>query len=58
MDTNFETYMTAHIAKIVGKKDLNNIPLTKQDIIKAIQLSLTCELYPIILKYVENNIEA
>ena len=57
MNTNFETYMTAHIAKMVGTKDLTNIPLTKQDIIKAIQLSLTCELYPIILKYVENNIE-
>lgn len=54
---NFEAYMTAHIAKIVGTKDLTNIPLTKQDIIKAIQLSLTCELYPIILKYVENNLE-
>lgn len=54
---NFETYMTAHIAKIVGTKDLTKIPLTKQDIIKAIQLSLTIELYPIILNYVENNIE-
>lgn len=54
---NFETYMTAHIAKIVGTKDLTKISLTKQDIIQAIQLTLTCELYPIILNYVENNIE-
>lgn len=54
---NFEIYMTAHIAKIVGAKDFTNLPLTKQDIINAIQLSLTCELYPIILNYVENNIE-
>ena len=54
---NFETYMTAHIAKIVGTKDFTKIPLNRQEIINAIQLTLTCELYPIILNYVQNNIE-
>lgn len=57
MQQDFETYMTAHIAKIVSSKDFTIISVTKQDIIKAIQLSLTIELYPIILKYVENNLE-
>lgn len=54
---NFETYMTAHIAKIVGTKDFTKMLLSRQEIINAIQLTLTCELYPIILNYVENNIE-
>lgn len=54
---NFETYMTAHIAKIVGTKDFTKIPLNRQEIIHAIQLTLTCELYPIILNYVQNNID-
>lgn len=55
MEKDFQVYMTAHIAKIVGKKGVNNLPFGKQDIISAIQLLLTCELYPIILDYVENN---
>lgn len=56
MDKDFQTYMTAHIAKIVNKTMLNKLPFNKQEIIVGIQRVLTCELYPIILNYVENNL--
>lgn len=57
MDTNFETYITAHIAKLIKAKHLDETAESKQQLISGIINNIICEVYPIALNYVDTLID-
>ena len=57
MNTNFETYITSHIAKLVKDKRLDETAENRQQLINGIINNILCEVYPIALKYVDTLLE-
>lgn len=53
MQQDFETYITAHIAKLIKAKHLDETAENKQQLINGIINNIICEVYPIALNYVD-----
>lgn len=57
MSNEFENYITAHIAKLVKAKHLDEKAESRQQLIDGIINNILCEVYPIALKYVDTLLD-
>lgn len=57
MSKDFETYITAHIAKLIKAKHLDETAENRQQLIDGIISNILCEVYQIALNYVDTLLE-
>lgn len=52
----FDTFITAHLHKIIQQKPALPEDKNSREIVNSLMTYLSCQIYPIVLKFVDENL--